>query len=299
MRNLYRPSNIVFPLPGSSATRVAAFKRMHNTGEIHDALNGDRSIYDVSDLGAGGCGKVVSLKCRRSGDELAIKTPLKSTDIQTRLIFTEARALGRLSDVSGVVGYLGHKISKDGSFVAMDRLHGRSLSSMFTQISLENFLIVMAYVADALSKTHEIGVVHRDLKPENIFIQRTGYPRLIDFGLSLKIGQKPNSVCGTPEFIAPESLALDPVSPKMDVFAFGRILYEKVSGKALKMSLDQVLSGAYSEFASSLPDLPLVTSKGEPVPPVVPALIDLCTHPDPNMRPDAKTILEVLCCLTS
>ncbi len=296
---IQRPSDIVFPLPGSPLSRVREFRRMHKTEEIHDALMGDKRTYDISDLGKGGCAKVVSLRCKRSGDRFAIKTPLKPTDVHHRLIFAEAHALERLTGVDGVVGYLGHRISKEGSFVAMDKLSGKPLSQILPQMSLESFLIVMAHVSSALSKIHERGLVHRDLKPENIFIEKSGYPKILDFGLALRSGLKPKSASGTPEFIAPETLHLDPVSPAMDVFALGRILYEKVSGAKLVMTSTQIRTAAYSEFAASLPPIPQSTSKGEPIPPAIPALIDLCTHQDPSMRPDAKTVFEVLCCLLS
>ncbi len=299
MHHVQRPNHIVFPPSGSPLSRVKQFRRMHRAGDVAAALEGDPSIYQVSDLGKGGCAKVVSLTCNQSGDKFAIKTPLRPTDALHRLIFAEAHTLERLVSVDGVVGYLGHQISSKGSFVAMDQLSGKPLSKIMFQMSLNNFFFVMAHVADSLSKIHERGLVHRDLKSENIFIEKTGYPKILDFGLSLRIGVTPRFIAGTPEFMAPESYYLAPVSPAIDVFALGRILYEKISGTDLAMSSEQIQSGAYLEFASSLPPVPLWTSKGEPVPPVVSALIDLCTDADPSRRPDAKVVSNVLCLLIS
>ena len=97
----------------------------------------------------------------------------------------------------------------------------------------------------ALEYLHNEGVVYRDFKPENILIDREGYIRLTDFGLS-KIGMKEDgrtkTFCGTLEYMAPEMAKNDNYDSSVDWFAFGLVLYEMLEGRsAFKFSRDQTI----------------------------------------------------------
>ena len=87
----------------------------------------------------------------------------------------------------------------------------------------------------ALEYLHNQGVVYRDFKPENILIDRDGYIRLTDFGLS-KIGMnedgRTKTFCGTLEYMAPEMIKNDNYNNSVDWFAFGLVLYEMLTGKS-------------------------------------------------------------------
>lgn len=87
----------------------------------------------------------------------------------------------------------------------------------------------------ALEYLHNQGVVYRDFKPENILIDRDGYIRLTDFGLS-KIGMnedgRTKTFCGTLEYMAPEMIKNDNYNNSVDWFAFGLVLFEMLTGKS-------------------------------------------------------------------
>ena len=87
----------------------------------------------------------------------------------------------------------------------------------------------------ALESLHNQGVVYRDFKPENILIDRDGYIRLTDFGLS-KIGMnedgRTKTFCGTLEYMAPEMIKNDNYNNSVDWFAFGLVLFEMLTGKS-------------------------------------------------------------------
>ncbi|HEY3123014.1 MAG TPA: serine/threonine-protein kinase, partial [Thermoanaerobaculia bacterium] len=102
-------------------------------------------------------------------------------------------------------------------------------------------------IARGLSAAHERGVVHRDLKPENLFVSRDGHLKILDFGLAKKVeaiapGEEtsaptgsghtePGAVMGTMGYMSPEQVRGFPVDHRSDIFSFGAILYELLSGR--------------------------------------------------------------------
>ena len=89
-----------------------------------------------------------------------------------------------------------------------------------------------AQIAIAIQYLHDMGIAYRDLKPENILIDEKGYLRLTDFGLAkkLKDGEKTNSFCGTPEYLAPEIINGQGYDKNIDWWAFGILIYEMICG---------------------------------------------------------------------
>jgi serine/threonine protein kinase len=93
---------------------------------------------------------------------------------------------------------------------------------------------LMRQVADALAQAHALGIIHRDLKPSNILLDRSGVPRVMDFGIAVRsadAGQADGGLVGTPAYMAPEYVSKGVVSERMDVFAAGLVLLEMLTGE--------------------------------------------------------------------
>jgi TonB family protein len=144
----------------------------------------------------------------------------------------EAQAAGRLSHPNIVSVY---DVGED--YFVMEFLEGVSLQAILAHRSvlpLPEALKILTPVAEAIDYAHHSGVVHRDVKPANIMIQPDGRPKLMDFG----VARLPTSAItdsgqsfGSPSYMAPELIASDDVTPRADLFSFGVVAYEALTGK--------------------------------------------------------------------
>jgi serine/threonine protein kinase len=207
----------------------------------------------LSLLGAGGMGEVYRAKDGRIGREVAIKVlpPAFSADAdRLRRFEQEARAAGRLNHPNILVLYdVG---THEGSpYLVSELLQGETLRDRLTRkaLPLRKALDYALQMARGLAAAHEKGIVHRDLKPENLFITTDGHLKILDFGLAklqpkraqvtdtavstetLVIGTEPGVVLGTLGYMSPEQVRGEPTDHRSDIFAFGAILYEMLSGQ--------------------------------------------------------------------
>jgi hypothetical protein len=205
----------------------------------------------VSPLGAGGMGEVYRAKDPRLGRDVAIKVlpPSFSTDSdRLRRFEQEARAAGILNhpNITAV-----HDIgSYEGSpYIVTELLVGETLRARLAAgpIPARKAIDFAVQMARGLAAAHEKGIVHRDLKPENVFVTRDGRIKILDFGLAkLKQaegeqgetnvptdspGTEPGVVMGTMGYMSPEQVRGRPADPRSDIFSFGAILYEMLSGQ--------------------------------------------------------------------
>ena len=206
----------------------------------------------VSPLGAGGMGEVYRAKDPRLGRDVAIKVlPASfSTDPdRLRRFEQEARAAGLLNhpNITSVFDIGAH----DGApYVVTELLEGETLRSRLStgSLSTRKALDYAIQIARGLAAAHEKGIVHRDLKPENLFVTKDGRVKILDFGLAkLKqtetsaeletnlptgtAGTEPGVVLGTMGYMSPEQVRGKPADYRSDIFAFGAILFEMLSGK--------------------------------------------------------------------
>jgi Tol biopolymer transport system component/predicted Ser/Thr protein kinase len=209
--------------------------------------------YEVlSPLGAGGMGEVYRAKDPRLGREVAIKVlPASFSKDPDRLrrFEHEARAAGVLNHPNITAVYdIG---SVEGSpYVVSELLEGETLRSRLATgaLSTRKALDYSIQIARGLAAAHEKGIVHRDLKPENLFVTKDGRVKILDFGLAklkqpetgeeLKtdiptgtVGTEPGVVLGTMGYMSPEQVRGKPADYRSDIFAFGAILFEMLSGK--------------------------------------------------------------------
>ena len=209
--------------------------------------------YEVVDaLGAGGMGEVYRARDPRLGREVAIKVlpATFSKDVDRLKRFeSEARAAGVLNHPGITAVYDFGTNPDDGSpYIVTELLEGDTLRSRLSSgpVPVRKALDWAVQIARGLAAAHEKGIVHRDLKPENLFLTRDGRVKILDFGLAkLKTdaetgtqtdlrtisGTEPGVVLGTMGYMAPEQVRGKAADRRADIFAFGTILYEMLSGQ--------------------------------------------------------------------
>jgi Tol biopolymer transport system component/predicted Ser/Thr protein kinase len=201
-------------------------------------------------IGAGGMGEVYRAKDPRLGREVAIKVlPASFSQDADRLrrFEQEARAAGVLNHPNITSVYdIG---SADGApYIVTELLEGETLRQRISTgpVPARKALDYAVQIAKGLAAAHEKGIVHRDLKPENLFLTKDGRVKILDFGLAklksekddagqtdlqTEAGTQPGVVLGTMGYMAPEQVRGKPADRRSDLFAFGTILYEMLSGQ--------------------------------------------------------------------
>src|SRR5205085_6680929 len=208
--------------------------------------------YEITGaLGAGGMGEVYRARDPRIGREVALKVlPAAVSQNRDHLarFEQEARATGALNHPNLLVIFdFG---THDGApFIVSELLEGATLRDRLSEgrLPMRKALDYGVQIANGLAAAHDKGVIHRDLKPENIFITTDDRAKLLDFGLA-KLTQPddaasvsaslatqrratdPGVVLGTAGYMSPEQVRGTPVDHRSDVFAFGVVLYEMLSG---------------------------------------------------------------------
>jgi eukaryotic-like serine/threonine-protein kinase len=204
--------------------------------------------YEIlAPIGAGGMGEVYRAKDTRLGRDVALKILPESfarEPDRLRRFEQEARAVAALNHPNILAI---HDIGQQSGvpFLVSELLEGDSLRAALEGGALPQRKTIEygVQIAHGLAAAHEKGIVHRDLKPENIFITRDGRIKILDFGLA-KLAQQdggdeltltgPNTavgvVMGTASYMAPEQVRGEAADPRTDIFAFGAVLYEMLSG---------------------------------------------------------------------
>src|SRR5476651_1771314 len=237
----------------------------------------------VSPLGAGGMGEVYKARDTRLDRVVAIKVlpAALADDVERRERFErEARAVSALNHPHICTLYdIGHQDGVD--YLVMELIDGESLESRLTKgpLPLDQVLRLGSEIADALSKAHRQGIVHRDLKPANVMLTRQG-SKLLDFGLArVDVPVKSSSsvsflptqqhsltqagtVLGTFQYMSPEQLEGGEADARTDIFAFGALLYEAMTGrkafdgKSQASLISSIMAGTPPPIASLQPMTP-------------------------------------------
>jgi serine/threonine protein kinase len=200
--------------------------------------------YEVlSRIGAGGMGEVYSARDTQLGRTVALKllrTPFTLEADRLRRFQQEARAVSALNHPNIVTI---HEIGceRDLHFIAYELVEGETLRTRIQRsLKLVEALDVAIQIVSALIAAHAAGVIHRDLKPENIMVRPDGYVKVLDFGLaklkeatpSADTGQTQTGlVMGTFGYMSPEQARGLKVDTRSDIFSFGVVLYEMVTGR--------------------------------------------------------------------
>ncbi len=209
--------------------------------------------YEIlSPIGAGGMGEVYRARDSRLAREVAIKVlPASFSNDADRLrrFEQEAKAAGLLNhpNITAVYDIGSHE---GAPYVVSELLEGETLRAALSggRLSPRKSIDYALQMAHGLAAAHEKGIVHRDLKPENLFVTKDGRLKILDFGLAklthaeegsgektnlptAAAGTEPGVVLGTLGYMAPEQVRGRPADVRSDIFSFGAILYEMLSGK--------------------------------------------------------------------
>jgi serine/threonine-protein kinase len=252
--------------------------------------------YEVQSLvGSGGMGVVYRARDLRLGRDVAIKVlPLFFASDRNRLrrFEQEARAAAALNHPNILaVHQLG---TYEGSpYLVSELLHGETLRARVKRgpIPLEESVEYARQIARGLAAAHEKGIVHRDLKPENLFLTKDGQIKILDFGLAKRtrpeLAAKSESlatemgvVMGTVGYMSPEQVRGQSADFRSDIFAFGAILYELLSGQ-------RAFTGDSSADVSSAilnEDPPKLSRSDSHVPKALEAVVERCLKKNPPER---------------
>jgi serine/threonine protein kinase len=265
------------------------------------------SHYKVtSKLGEGGMGEVWRAEDTKLGRDVALKMlPDGFAQDPERLarFEREARVLASLSHPN-IAGIHGLEEVEGKRFLVMELVDGQTLAERIQQgpMPVEEAVRIAKQIAEAVEAAHEKGVVHRDLKPANVNITPDGTVKVLDFGLAKALIGDPMSgdkidqalslsptltqamtglgvLLGTAGYMSPEQARGKPVDRRADIWSFGCILYEMLTGQ--RLFTGETATDVIGAVVHKEPDLDELSAK---VPARIRRLLDRCLQKDVNRR---------------
>jgi len=263
--------------------------------------------YEIgAPLGAGGMGEVYRARDTKLDRDVAIKVlPAALTDDPAALarFEREAKAVAALShpnilaifDFGTIQGGAGLQ-ARPITFAAMELLEGQTLRDRLADGALppRKAIEIALQIAHGLAAAHEKGIIHRDLKPENVFVAPNGRVKILDFGLAkaapvsagagatmAETGDQttPGTVLGTVGYMSPEQITGAAVDQRTDIFAFGAIAYEMLTGRRAFRR-----DSAAETIAAVLKEDPPELTPAAALPPALERIVRRCLEKNPAER---------------
>lgn len=285
----------------SPVYEVAAplFAGNHNRFQVGESVGPYRI---VSQLGSGGMGEVYRARDARLGRYVAIKVVLEafSNDAdRVRRFEQEARAASMLNHPN-ILAIYDVGTHNGTPYVVSELLAGETLRNRLIDgaLSRRKAIDYALQIVEGLAAAHEKGITHRDLKPENLFVTQDGRVKVLDFGLAkltepqgstphteattlLKTSAtEPGMIVGTVGYMSPEQVRGERVDSRSDLFSFGAILYEMLTGKHAFQA-----GSAVETMNAILKDEPAeLTEESEKIPPAIQRIIQHCLEKNPRER---------------
>ncbi len=256
------------------------------------------SLEILAPLGAGGMGEVYRARDAKLNRDVAVKVLPES-------FANDREALARFEREAHAVAALNHPNilsifdfgTHDGTvYAVMELLEGSSLRDKLDAGALpqRRAVEIAVQIARGLAAAHEKGVVHRDLKPENVFLTEDGRVKILDFGLAKKLGPasaetnapttpagtEPGTVMGTVGYMSPEQVRGRDVDARSDIFSFGAVFYEMLSGRRAfrRDSAVETMSAILKE------EPPELSETGRGISPSLDRIVRHCLEKSPSAR---------------
>jgi Tol biopolymer transport system component len=259
--------------------------------------------YEITALlGKGGMGEVYRATDTKLDREVALKVlPAEvATDAERLARFRrEAKVLAALNHPN-IAGIYGLEQAEDKSFLVMELAEGEDLAARLKRgvIPVSEATAIARQIAEGLEEAHEKGVVHRDLKPANIVVSPEGKVKILDFGLAMAYAgdrvdeadlehsptitaamTQAGVILGTAAYMSPEQAKGQPVDRRSDIWAFGVVLFEMLTGTSLFEA--ETVSESMASVLMRPVDWTLLS---DDVPPSLRALLERCLERDPHNR---------------
>ncbi len=267
----------------------------------------------IEKIGEGGMGVVYKALDTHLDRAVAVKVlpPEKVADPERKRRFVqEAKAASALNHPNIITVY--DIASADGlDFIVMEYVDGQTLDRLVGRrgMKLENALDCAVQIADGLARAHAAGIVHRDLKPSNILVTHDGRAKILDFGLAklveepeagqlgptatIKEAEKPRTeegfIMGTAAYMSPEQAEGRKVDPRSDIFSFGAVLYEMLTGQRAFSRESRI-----STLAAILREEPKPAGElNDSLPQDIERVLVRCLRKDPSRRWQTMSDLKV------
>ena len=253
--------------------------------------------YVITELiGKGGMGIVFRALDTRLNRSVAIKavSPDCFADAERKRRFLQEAKSASALNHPNIVTIYGIVEEQGMDFIIMEYVTGKTLDQLNRRkgLPLKQVLKYSLDVTDALSAAHAAGIVHRDIKPSNIIVTSQDRVKVLDFGLAklteparpesatTALETEPGKVIGTAAYMSPEQAEGKPTDPRSDIFSFGAVLYELVTGRRPFQgdTAIRILSAVISK------DPPPVRSIVAGVPQEIEKIVTRCLRKDPNRR---------------